>query len=129
MFLGTRGNQSLRGVLTRLAWAARRPAPRPGSPAPTLVLVLGLAAAARPVPRLGHPVPGMLACALTGLLVSPLSWDHHWVWVAPGLALLAHLGAQARGAVRACVGGRPRPSLVRGVRRLAAVLGPRPRPG
>ena len=43
----------------------------------------------------------MLACALTGLLVSPLSWDHHWVWVAPGIALLAHLGARARGAVRA----------------------------
>jgi alpha-1,2-mannosyltransferase len=43
----------------------------------------------------------MLACALTGLLVSPLSWDHHWVWVAPGIALLAHLGATAgRGLVR-----------------------------
>jgi alpha-1,2-mannosyltransferase len=43
----------------------------------------------------------MLACALTGLLVSPLSWDHHWVWVAPAIALLAHLGARARGLVRA----------------------------
>jgi len=46
-------------------------------------------------------VAAMLACALTGLLVSPLTWDHHWVWVAPGIALLAHLGARARGAIRA----------------------------
>jgi alpha-1,2-mannosyltransferase len=59
-----------------------------------LVVVAGLAAATL-LYRAGHPVPGMLACALTGLLVSPLSWDHHWVWVAPGLALLAHLGAAA----------------------------------
>ena len=55
--------------------------------------------------RARQPVPAMLACALTGLLVSPLSWDHHWVWVAPGIALLAHLGAsaprKARGRVRA----------------------------
>ena len=42
-----------------------------------------------------------VACALTGLLVSPLTWDHHWVWVAPGIALLADLGVRARGAVRA----------------------------
>jgi alpha-1,2-mannosyltransferase len=49
----------------------------------------------------GHPVPAMLACALSGLLISPLTWDHHWVWVTLGIALLAHLGAQARGGVRA----------------------------
>jgi alpha-1,2-mannosyltransferase len=68
--------------------------------AAVLVVILGLIAAAI-LYRAGHPVPAMLACALTGLLVSPLSWDHHWVWVAPAIALLAHLGAQARGAVRA----------------------------
>jgi alpha-1,2-mannosyltransferase len=31
-------------------------------------------------------VPALLVTALTGLLVSPISWDHHWVWVAPGFA-------------------------------------------
>jgi alpha-1,2-mannosyltransferase len=41
-----------------------------------------------------------MACALTALLVSPISWDHHWVWVAPGLALL--IGT----AHRAAPGGR-----------------------
>jgi alpha-1,2-mannosyltransferase len=99
VFLGTRGNQSLRGVLTRLAGSVTS-GTAPWVVAAILVLILGLAAAAV-LYRAGYPVPGMLACALTGLLASPLSWDHHWVWVAPAIALLAHLGAQARGAVRA----------------------------
>lgn len=30
---------------------------------------------------LGAPVQGLLAMALTGLLLSPISWTHHWVWV------------------------------------------------
>jgi alpha-1,2-mannosyltransferase len=99
VFLGTRGNQSLRGVLTRLAGSVNA-GNAPWIAATVLVVIIGLVAAAL-LYRAGQPVPAMLACALTGLLVSPLSWDHHWVWVAPGLALLAHLGAQARGAARA----------------------------
>jgi alpha-1,2-mannosyltransferase len=62
--------------------------------AAVLVVIAGLVAAAL-LYRARQPVPAMLACALTGLLVSPLSWDHHWVWVAPGIALLLHLGATA----------------------------------
>ncbi|HWG13604.1 MAG TPA: glycosyltransferase 87 family protein [Streptosporangiaceae bacterium] len=98
-FLGTRGNQSLRALLTRFlgsvngaggAWVA----------VAITVAIVGLVAAAA-LYRAGHPVPGMLACALTGLLVSPLSWDHHWVWVTLGLAYLGHLGARARGRARA----------------------------
>jgi alpha-1,2-mannosyltransferase len=97
VFLGTRGNQSLRGLLTRVAGSVSA-GTAPWIAAGVLVIVIGLVAAAL-LYRAGHPVPAMLACALTGLLVSPLSWDHHWVWVAPGLALLVHMGAQARGAV------------------------------
>ena len=100
VFLGTRGNQSLRGVLTRLAGSVSE-GTVPWIAAAILVALAGLVAAAL-LYRARQPVPAMLACALTGLLVSPLSWDHHWVWVAPGLALLAHLGAVAgRRAVRA----------------------------
>ena len=100
VFLGTRGNQSLRGVLTRLAGSVSS-GTVPWIAAAVLVAIAGLVAAAL-LYRARQPVPAMLACALTGLLVSPLSWDHHWVWVAPGIALLAHLGATAaRGAVRA----------------------------
>ena len=100
VFLGTRGNQSLRGVLTRLAGSVSS-GTVPWIAAAVLVAIAGLVAAAL-LYRARQPVPAMLACALTGLLVSPLSWDHHGVWVAPGIALLAHLGATAaRGAVRA----------------------------
>jgi len=99
VFLGTRGNQSLRGVLTRLAGSVSA-GTVPWIAAAALVVIVGLVTAAL-LYRAGQPVPAMLACALTGLLVSPLSWDHHWVWVAPGIALLAHLGARARGLARA----------------------------
>jgi glycosyl transferase family 87 len=99
VFLGTRGNQSLRGALTRLAGSVTA-GTAPWLVAGIGVLIVGVVAGAV-LYRAGHPVAGMLACALTGLLVSPLSWDHHWVWVAPAIALLAHQGARARGAVRA----------------------------
>src|SRR5271166_27223 len=100
VFLGTRGNQSLRGIVTRLAGSVNS-GTIPWIVLAILVVVAGLVTAAL-LYRAGQPVPAMLACALTGLLVSPLSWDHHWVWVAPGIALLAHLGASAgRGLIRA----------------------------
>ena len=99
VFLGTRGNQSLRGIATRLAGSVTS-GTVPWVVAAILVVAAGLVAAAV-LYRAGYPVAGMLACALTGLLVSPLTWDHHWVWVAPAIALLAHLGARARGAARA----------------------------
>jgi alpha-1,2-mannosyltransferase len=99
VFLGTRGNQSLRGIVTRLAGSVTS-GTAPWVALAVLVVIVGLVTAAA-LYRVGQPVPAMLACALTGLLVSPLSWDHHWVWVALGIALLAHLGAQARGPVRA----------------------------
>ena len=99
VFLGTRGNQSVRGIATRLAGSVNA-GTLPWLAAGVVIVVIGLAAAVI-LYRAGQPVAGMLACALTGLLVSPLSWDHHWVWVAPGLALLAHLGARARGLARA----------------------------
>ncbi|MCP3802308.1 glycosyltransferase 87 family protein [Allokutzneria sp. A3M-2-11 16] len=52
-----------------------------------VVGVAGLLAARRVWQRFGE-LPGVLMCALTGLLVSPVSWHHHWVWVAPALVLL-----------------------------------------
>jgi alpha-1,2-mannosyltransferase len=99
VFLGTRGNQSLRGIAIRLAGSVTS-GTAPWLALGAVVVIAGLLSAAV-LYRAGHPVPAMLACALTGLLVSPLSWDHHWVWVALGLVLLAHLGGQARGPARA----------------------------
>jgi alpha-1,2-mannosyltransferase len=99
VFLGTRGNQSLRGIITRFAGSVAA-ADIPWLVVACAVAVVGLLAAAA-LYYAGHPVEGMLACALTGLLVSPLSWDHHWVWVAVGIALLAHQAVRARGPARA----------------------------
>jgi alpha-1,2-mannosyltransferase len=33
------------------------------------------------------PFYALTAAALTGLLVSPVSWSHHWVWVLPLVAV------------------------------------------
>ncbi len=92
-FVGGRQNQSLRGALTRLIGSVA------GAQAAWLVVALvvalaGLAAAVL-LHRRGQAFAGLMACALTALLVSPISWDHHWVWIAPGLALLVDAGRRA----------------------------------
>jgi alpha-1,2-mannosyltransferase len=103
-FVGWEGNQSLQALITRLSGsiAAGRPI---WVVAAGVTLVAGLATAAM-LSRAGHPTVGVLTCALTGLLVSPISWDHHWVWIVPGATVLACYGLRARGALRwACLAG------------------------
>ncbi|AHH94699.1 glycosyltransferase 87 family protein [Kutzneria viridogrisea] len=77
------GNQSLRGLLARfgltgstqtLLWAL----------ASLLVLVLAVLA----MRRLAPPA-ALVANAAAGLLISPISWTHHWVWVLPAILVLA----------------------------------------
>jgi alpha-1,2-mannosyltransferase len=97
-FVGQLENQSLRAVITRFAGSVTA-GTLPWVVAAVLAAVIGLACAAF-LHRAGHPVAGMLACALTGLLISPISWDHHWVWIVPGMALLVHLAVRARGRAR-----------------------------
>lgn len=38
--------------------------------------------------RRGEDLAAVTALAVGGLLVSPISWTHHWVWVVPVLAVL-----------------------------------------
>src|SRR5215469_1731877 len=80
-FPGRDINQSLPGLITRLSGsvAAGKPVWLAVS---VLTLIAGVACAAL-LHRLGHPMIGILTCAITGLLVSPVSWDHHWVWIVP----------------------------------------------
>ena len=92
-FVGWEGNQSLRALLTRLAGSVAGAAPM-WLAAALVTAVAGLACAAL-LERAGHPLPGLLACALTGLLISPVSWDHHWVWIAPGVAVAAAYAVRA----------------------------------
>lgn len=86
------GNQSLYGAIERLAGSAA--AARPYQVAAAgIVGIVGLALAAW-ASRHGEEMVGILACAVTGLLVSPVSWSHHWVWVAPVLVVLADLATR-----------------------------------
>ncbi|MFF4606321.1 glycosyltransferase 87 family protein [Streptomyces sp. NPDC001339] len=118
-------NQSLRGALARLlhthdpgaAWIV----------VAGLTAVLGLALAAGSLLR----GPGAaqaegrgkawaaVACAATALLISPISWSHHWVWCIPMLILL---GSEAlhRAAHRPAAGaehGEPRRRMPTAARR------------
>jgi len=97
-FVGWEGNQSLQAIITRLSGsiAAGRPI---WLAAAIVTLIIGLASAAL-LDLAGHRVVGLLTCALTGLLVSPISWDHHWVWIAPAVTVLAVYGVRARGSLR-----------------------------
>ena len=65
-------------------------------------MVAGVAAAAV-IARRGYPLAGTLTCALTGLLASPISWDHHWVWIVPWVAALAGYAAHRRAALRSAL--------------------------
>ena len=81
------GNQSLYGALARI-WGDTVWAGHFYLLASAGVAVAGLVVAGR-LHRSGAPVAGLLAVAVTGLLVSPISWGHHWVWVVPALLWLA----------------------------------------
>ncbi|MFD9092707.1 glycosyltransferase 87 family protein [Streptomyces collinus] len=85
-------NQSLRGLADR---ALHGPAPDPAWLLAALAVGaagLWLAARAR------EERHGVLMTAGTALLVSPISWTHHWVWCVPLLAVLL-----AEGRVRLAV--------------------------
>jgi alpha-1,2-mannosyltransferase len=87
------GNQSLQAIMARTgsaAWHAEWLA------AAAVTAVLGLAAAAV-LDRAGHRVLGLATCALTGLLISPLSWDHHWAWIVLVAPVLAFYALRASG--------------------------------
>jgi len=92
-------NQSLYAVIARAMGGSTQATPAWFAVA-ILAGVTGLAAAAA-LYRRGYQVEGWLTCAITGLLVSPISWDQHWVWVIPVLVVLADRAVRAGGWARA----------------------------
>ncbi|MGI5375351.1 glycosyltransferase 87 family protein [Streptomyces sp. CA-251387] len=79
-------NQALRGVLARLLHT-----PDPGAAwvvTAAVVAVAGLGVAVAAELR-GRRAWAVAVCAVTGLLISPVSWSHHWVWCVPVVLLLA----------------------------------------
>jgi glycosyl transferase family 87 len=97
--LGSLLNQSVLAMITRTPAGA-------GSVTALWLLLavllgcLGLGSAAV-LARTGRPTAGWVTCAVTGVLVSPISWDNHWVWIVPVAVLLVDGAARARGRARA----------------------------
>jgi len=77
-------NQSVRGWIVRATHSLEPSAVT--TAATVLVAAVGLASAVYVYRHVGDEW-GVLVVALTGLLVSPISWSHHWVWCVPLLAL------------------------------------------
>ena len=90
------GNQSLNGVLYRahLTGSAEQAAWFAAALAVGAIALVAVSRAA----RAGRPLLALGLTACTELLVSPVSWSHHWVWAAPILltALLAAYRARER---------------------------------
>jgi alpha-1,2-mannosyltransferase len=82
-------NESLAGALARTMHTAH--VLQAWLPLAAVVAVAGLALAAAAARR-GDEALGFGLCAVTGLLVSPISWIHHWVIAIPAL-LIAGLAA------------------------------------
>ncbi|WP_439943352.1 glycosyltransferase 87 family protein [Streptomyces sp. BBFR115] len=82
-------DQSLQGLVARVL---HDPSPGPAWLLPALaVAVTGLWLAG----RAPHDRWGVLLTALTALLVSPISWSHHWVWCVPLIVVLLAEGRRA----------------------------------
>ena len=79
-------NQSLQGTLDRLAHRSLSSAVVDALGA--VVLVAGIAVA-RWAWRDSSPFLGVVVCATTGMIVSPITWEHHLVWAVPALVWLA----------------------------------------
>lgn len=93
-------NQTLNGLLQRVtshAWWAL-----PVALAVTAALAVPAGLLVLELHRRGRDLPALLVTAFYGLLVSPISWREHWVWVVPFLVLLVLRPAHADpGRVRA----------------------------
>src|ERR1700742_2167633 len=59
--------------------------------------------ARRRVRRADEPTLAIICVALFGLVVSPVSWSHHWVWVLPAILVTAIVAWRRRNAALAAV--------------------------
>lgn len=86
--IGTSFNQSWRGGISRIIGhdAGYGPAVLAGIAATAVLALLAWRAIGGAADRLG----AILVVQLFGLLLSPISWTHHWVWLIPLMIWLLH---------------------------------------
>jgi alpha-1,2-mannosyltransferase len=80
-------SQSLRSVLVR--WAHTSQGVEPVWIALSIAVVVAALALAVWAHRKGEELLAVCICATATLLISPITWQHHWVWVLPTLLWLA----------------------------------------
>jgi alpha-1,2-mannosyltransferase len=96
-------NQNILSFLARL--------PLPDSARGTVwllvdVLILALVVwAIRQAVTAGYDILGVSCAALFGLLTSPISWSHHWVWIVPILIATAVIGYRERNVFLLAISG------------------------
>jgi alpha-1,2-mannosyltransferase len=99
------GEQALQGTVARflridtvdsLAWIC----------AVAVVGIAGLALATW-AQRSGFEGMGVVVTGLVALMVSPGSWSHYWVWIAPLVLVLIDIAARTHGRARTLVAGLP----------------------
>lgn len=87
-------NQNLAGALARLPLSEQL---RSALWLLGCLLVLALTVwAARRVCSAGEPILALICVALFGLVVSPVSWSHHWVWMLPTVVVTGVLAYRHR---------------------------------
>ncbi|MDI2129705.1 glycosyltransferase 87 family protein [Yinghuangia seranimata] len=92
--VGTLNNQSLKGMLTRwlhndtavsVVWLVLVAA----------IVVIAMVAAAK-ASLAGRELLGVVIVGTLSLIVSPIAWSHHWVWVIPAFILLVDAALRHR---------------------------------
>jgi len=84
-------NQSISGLLARAGLGRQTHAGTIAWLALSAAVIVVTAAGMRRALAAGEPAWALSLNAFAGLLVSPVSWTHHWVWAEPALLVLSVL--------------------------------------
>jgi alpha-1,2-mannosyltransferase len=105
MMLGPQyaGNQSLQGTVTRLLGTDAQNS-LPWMLAVVVAAVGGLALAVW-AQRRGEEAMGMVIVGFTALLISPVSWSHYWLWIAPMMLVLIDVVRRSAGWIQTVAAG------------------------
>jgi len=103
----SRGNQCIQAVLARAGLNPHAPAVTAVWLALSALVLVAACWGMRRAFAASQPCLALSLNAFAALLISPVSWSHHWVWGAPAVLTLAAVGHRhgSRLAVAAAAGG------------------------